>query len=297
VVSALASTLKFTKYMHSPDLRRAYRGPPVMSTLAPLQHAHLLPGLVLLVALVISAFSLTISPSSSPSTAGPRPKVFIIGLSKTGTTSLGDALNRLGYARSGWEDIRSRYLFHSYTHGNVAPLVRHAARFDVLEDIPWSIAYREMAEAFPDAKFVLSLRQDEEKWLGSIDAHTKRRWWVGHELVYGCLSMEGCREGYRERYRRHNAEVVRFFAERGERHRLMSFAIDGKGLLGTDKWGALVGFLGLHGVVERLGGLEKLGGFPLTNSRSEYGNRDPLKIYWVVDRIFYWLERCLSLAF
>jgi hypothetical protein len=60
--------------------------------------------------------SLSTSPHS-------RPKVFVIGLSKTGTTSLGDALSRLSFRRVGWEDIRSRFLFRSYLNHDLTPLV------------------------------------------------------------------------------------------------------------------------------------------------------------------------------
>jgi hypothetical protein len=45
-----------------------------------------------------------------PPRISTKPKVFVIGLSKTGTTSMGDALAQLNYTRLGWSDIYSRYL-------------------------------------------------------------------------------------------------------------------------------------------------------------------------------------------
>jgi hypothetical protein len=256
-----------------------------------LYHSRLLSALAIFLAVLLS-ISVTVSRCN-----GPHAKVFIIGLSKTGTTSLGDAIHRLGCSRSGWEDIRSRYLFHAYKSGTMRPLINHAERFDVLEDIPWSMAYRELADTFPTAKFILSLRKDDERWFDSINAHTRRRLWDGHRVVYGCRLASECKGLYLEKYRRHNNEVVEFFTEREEGDRLLTFVIDDKTMSNKERWGRIVEFLGLQRTVDKLGGVEKMGVFPLSNSKSEYGNRDPLKFHWAVDRCFHLVENKFAWIF
>jgi hypothetical protein len=71
-----------------------------------------------------------------------KPKVFVIGFSKTGTTSFGDALAQIGYKRLGWKDIRSRHMVHSYVNGEYDPLIEQTRFYDAFEDLPWPHLYR-----------------------------------------------------------------------------------------------------------------------------------------------------------
>ncbi|CAI4213217.1 unnamed protein product [Parascedosporium putredinis] len=214
-------------------------------------------------------------------------KIFVIGLSKTGTTSLGDALAQLGYHRSGWEDIRSRWLFHAYTNGRVEALLRHTERFGAFEDIPWSLAYREMADAYPTAKFILSLRDSEEDWLSSIRAHTRRRSWNGHTTMYGCLRADDCPEKYLAKYRQHSEETVQFFSDRGELNRLLTFYIDSPREMAnaTDedsRWAQLQAFLEVED-----GDASRRGEFPHANSKLGFLNRDPFGLSKTIDQFVF----------
>lgn len=72
-------------------------------------------------------------------TRAPRnlhSKIFIIGLSKTGTTSLGDAFSILGYKRLGWKEIRSRELVHTWYNKDLGPLIEQTRYYDIFEDLP-----------------------------------------------------------------------------------------------------------------------------------------------------------------
>ncbi|RFU24277.1 hypothetical protein B7463_g12057, partial [Scytalidium lignicola] len=159
----------------------------------------------------------------------PKPKVFVIGLSKTGTTSLGDALERLSYTRTGWQDIRSCFLFRTWAKHNPTPIVAQAQTYDAFEDLPWSLACAEMAILFPNAKFILTLRKSEEIWLKSIMEHTERRIWDGHEFVYGSLRARGHEEAYLNAYRNHTESVRTHFSSLeggGGKGRLLEIVID-----------------------------------------------------------------------
>ncbi len=182
-----------------------------------------------------------ISESESP----PRPKVFVVGLSKTGTTSVGDALELLSYRRTGWEDIRSRFLLRTYIRGDLSFLVDRTFDFDAFEDLPWSLAYREMASLYPDAKFILTLRKSEDAWLESIKRHTKCRKWDGHKTVYGAEEATGHEGAYLDAYRNHTGSVREFFASPANEGRLLEFVIDQPDVSKGEKWARLCEFLGM----------------------------------------------------
>lgn len=230
----------------------------------------------------------TSSSSTGTSTVPPkRSKVFVIGLSKTGTTSFGDALARLRYRRLGWEDIRSRFLFRSYLRGDISPFTSLTEYYDAFEDLPWALIYQDMARIYPDAKFILTLRANEEDWLTSIKTHTANRKWVGHKFVYGAFKAAGHEESYLEAYQNHTASVRNFFAAKENGPELLEWVTDSKDAE-EDKWGSLLRFLDLEDSKEIR---EELGEFPWTN-RTDFGREKIFMktVWWIWDLIMYYLE-------
>lgn len=140
------------------------------------------------------------------------PVAFCIGLSRTGTKSFGEAAEALGFApRLGWTD-RSEGLMRAWHGGRVDEMIATAAEFEILHDIPWALIYEELAEAFPDAKFVLTRRSSVDVWLRSIVAHTDRSapYW-GHEAAYGAAMPADAPDVYRRFYLDHLDRVREFF--------------------------------------------------------------------------------------
>jgi len=90
-------------------------------------------------------------------------KVFGIGLSKTGTSSLSNALTLLNFSTAHWTNPYS----HDLLTEKDIPL------FDSLTDISISHQYKEIYRQYPNAKFVLSSRSVEE-WEKSFLTHYKR---------------------------------------------------------------------------------------------------------------------------
>jgi hypothetical protein len=164
------------------------------------------------------------------------PVAFCIGLSRTGTKSFGEATEALGFApRLGWTD-RSDELMRAWHEGRIDELLAVAGAFEVLHDIPWALVYEELAEEFPDARFVLTRRSSVEVWLRSIIAHTNRspEYW-GHEAAYGATMPEREPDMYRRFYADHLARVREFFESSG---RMLEVCWEtGSG------WGELCGFL------------------------------------------------------
>ena len=133
-------------------------------------------------------------------------KVFGVGLSRTGTTSLTKALRMLGY----------RTVHFPTSDEQIAG---HDAATDA------SVAYRfeELDRAYPGSKFILTVR-DEAAWLRSYhqfrDQQIKigRNWPMNREAravrraVYGTEEFDA--ELWRAGFRRHNERVLHYFAER-----------------------------------------------------------------------------------
>jgi hypothetical protein len=172
-----------------------------------------------------------------------KPKVFVIGFSKTGTTSFGDALAHIGYKRLGWKDIRSRHMVHSYVNGEYEPLIQQTRFYDAFEDLPWPHLYREMATMYPDSKFILSLRKDDATWLKSMRRHVGRGQWIGYSYFYGAVTFDGNEETIRQSYTNHTARARDFFADMPERY--LELTVDD----GDANWPLLCDFVGCPGGV------------------------------------------------
>ena len=95
-------------------------------------------------------------------------KVFCIGLVKTGTTSLERALKDLGY-RLG-DQRKGEALLPAYAVRNFRPIVEFCLTADAFQDAPFSYPFTYMAldQNFPNAKFILSVRDDTEQWYRSL---------------------------------------------------------------------------------------------------------------------------------
>jgi len=88
-------------------------------------------------------------------------KIFGIGLSKTGTTSLARALEILGYKTKDYPGI-SRYRAGDLTSVDLEVVDAH----DALTDTPVPSFYRELDQKYPGSKFILTVRESTG-WLKS----------------------------------------------------------------------------------------------------------------------------------
>jgi len=88
-------------------------------------------------------------------------KIFGIGLSKTGTTSLAKGLSMLGFKTKDYPGVTR------YSAGDLASVDAELLNeYDALTDTPIPSLYRQLDEKFPDARFILTVR-DREGWLRS----------------------------------------------------------------------------------------------------------------------------------
>jgi len=147
-----------------------------------------------------------------------KPKVFCVGMFKTGTTSFGEAMRVLGYRAhahfiplldnlSGYFDLDPRQFlpFEKRIRGI-------ADEFDALADAPWMYLYRELDHWYPNSLFVLTLRKD-----AATVARSDRDWWDTQGLMPRWLAEVGSPPTaamFIERYERHNENVRRYFRDK-----------------------------------------------------------------------------------
>jgi hypothetical protein len=159
-------------------------------------------------------------------------RVFCIGWHKTGTSTLGLALIRLGYSVVGCR----LDMVHPLRRGDLEAVLDVAGQFDAVQDVPWAALYRELDERYPGSRFILTER-DDDSWLRSARRHFKNTEIALHEWLYGRGRLIGNEKLYLDRYRRHNSEVREYFAGRPDEFLVMNLA-EGDG------WAVLCGFLG-----------------------------------------------------
>lgn len=143
-------------------------------------------------------------------------RVFGVGLSRTGTTSLAAALRLLGYHTTHYK----LSLLCRRPDGTVALNLENVARFDALTSIPIARFYPELDHAFPGSKFLLTTR-DAESWAASMWRNRRSQILINlipsagqiFEEVYGTRSFKNM-ECLTERFEAHNREVRAYFALR-----------------------------------------------------------------------------------
>ncbi|HEY3303570.1 MAG TPA: sulfotransferase [Candidatus Binatia bacterium] len=134
-------------------------------------------------------------------------KIFAIGLSKTGTTSLHQAFKDLGFLSKHFPKVPEIF----------AGQFRCFDTIDAASDISIVPYYPQLDAAYPDSKFVLTVR-DIDDWLQSME-----KWWRRERkpteymiqvrlAVYGVHIFHAGRLKYV--YEKHLADVEKFFADR-----------------------------------------------------------------------------------
>ena len=165
-------------------------------------------------------------------------KVFVIGFHKTGTTSMHYAFQIIGYKTGG----PNFELYDDCINGNISTIMRIAAKYDMVQDYPWFLLYKELDKYFLDAKFILTER-DPEGWLSSMIRYNRqyqeRDAPERVEHVYGSkVSISNEPDVYIERYNRHNREVKKYFIEAPSEKLLVFNLVNGDG------WDKLCTWLG-----------------------------------------------------
>lgn len=150
-------------------------------------------------------------------------KVFGVGFHKTGTSSLARALKILGYrtihgdSSASWHGgDEGRGLIELIEAGNYQ--LPTLDLFDAFLDNPYFTIWQQLASSCPDARFVLTVR-DEQQWLDSCLRYYKgrrirpMRSWLFGEHADPASSPEA-QVAWLNAYRAHNAAVLNYFQDK-----------------------------------------------------------------------------------
>jgi tetratricopeptide (TPR) repeat protein len=184
--------------------------------------------------------------SESPYPDWRKPKVFCIGLSKTGTTSLAAALTMLGLNTVDFTNpLTMELMSESDVH-----------IFDAFSDTPICVDFEKYFHLFPNAKFIHTVRS-LESWEESFSRHWQRHYGVADfkelqveiarpdMLPYGAAfrdinhTLFASHANPSAAHRAHDLRVRRFFADKPP-GRFLEFDI-----FGGDGWPELCAFLGM----------------------------------------------------
>lgn len=165
-------------------------------------------------------------------------KVFCIGFQKTGTSSLGLALDKLGYEVASYDQFRQFAKRDELSLGEITEhAIKIASGYDAAQDSPWPVLYRELDAAFPGSKFIHIIR-DRESWIRSAVKDFSDFPNSIHSLIYGCPYPLGNELRWLEIYDQHNSEVKEYFS--GRQDDFVSLDLD----QGEVNWEKVCAFLG-----------------------------------------------------
>lgn len=195
----------------------------------------------------------------SPVAAEPKNKVFCLGFSKTGTTSMEQALDILDYdvCRGHWNSPHTYYLLALYVNRDFKEILRLTRYWDAFADGPWggTDLYHQLLETYPNAKYILTER-DPEAWYASFEKlmtmfdvdpetalesyHASGMYGSGYyfESIFGVKALAGNKKKIIDTYVSYNNAVKEQFRRLGKELLVLDLAKE------NDAWGKICAHLG-----------------------------------------------------
>ncbi len=111
-----------------------------------------------------------------------KEKIFCIGLNKTGTTSLEQVLTDFGYSLG--DQAKGELLAKDWFQRDFKSIIKYCNSADAFQDIPFSLpfTYVHLDQHFPNAKFILTERDDVDQWYQSLTMFHSRLWADGNQI-------------------------------------------------------------------------------------------------------------------
>lgn len=166
-----------------------------------------------------------------------RRKIFVVGMNKTGTTSMDRALIDLGYLPA--DEWRFTTMFDRHLQGElpIDDILRECATAEHFQDIPFSTPrgfWREVYKKYPDARYILTVRDSAEVWFNSLCKFQSKTYKTdglpGYEDFKNSYNGSGMalrlmeyifgdseyydRDEYTEIYNNHVREITEFFDDK-----------------------------------------------------------------------------------
>jgi len=160
--------------------------------------------------------------------------IFVIGINKTGLSSINNALGTLGYDGYQWASPQVAY-----------GILHKTIRADYLVDHPIMFDYMSFDYEFPNSKFIVTHRRDNDAWIASSKWQRqmmKGRRIKGHDSGLYELRMWGTHDfdvpTLLEVKEKHYQRIDEYFKDRPQDVLHMNIIEDGEG------WEKLCPFLG-----------------------------------------------------
>jgi len=152
-----------------------------------------------------------------------KEKVFIIGLQRTCTSSVKRWLENNGYKICDYDATSVVRVSKKQS-----PRFFLLKRYDGAKDQPWATLYKDIYKLYPDAKYILTIRDSTDRWFKSKSYHQLRASGetafaraATNKVVYGKSMAVYNEELYKEKYERHNSDVIDFFRDKQDQFIIM----------------------------------------------------------------------------
>jgi Sulfotransferase domain len=188
-----------------------------------------------------------------------RPRIFGIGLNKTGTTSLHEALQILGYTSLHYGGPETMASIRKAIVDRKPVLEYVDPAYDAFSDTTITHYYHLADVQYPGSKFILTVR-DLDGWLSSRRRHVEKNQQRKAAGEYNDDFLEVDTERWTAEFQRHYGAVRSYFAHRPD-DLLVYDVVSGDG------WEKLCAFLGREVPDES---------FPQKNVYSPYVPADPV---------------------
>ena len=210
-----------------------------------------------------------------------KQKIFCIGQNKTGTTSLTKALHDLGITVG--RETPAHLLLYDWARRDFRRIIRFCHTAQAFQDIPFSLPYtfQAMDMAFPNSKFILTIRDSSEQWFESLLKHHRVKFGRGNlpsndelrrlpsiskvgsrydqmRLIFGVMENSYDKDRLIGHHEFHNQSVIEYFRHRPDDLLVINVAEKGS-------YAKLCAFLGKEPVKDE---------FPWLNRSANYGNKN-----------------------
>ncbi len=167
-----------------------------------------------------------------------KTKIFCIGKNKTGTTSLTKAFRDMEFIIGNQSDAEG--MIGDYIKKDFTRIIEYCKTAEFFQDVPFSMpeTYKVLDKAYPNSKFILTVRDDASQWYNSItkfhaklfgngniptwddlkNATYKYKGWM-HEVMRATSNLTDSDEPYDKTkltnlYEKYNQEVMCYFENR-----------------------------------------------------------------------------------
>lgn len=137
-------------------------------------------------------------------------KIIVIGFQRTGTTTLAHALLELGFTVAGTIPT----LGSSLVNGNITPTLLKAKEFDVVQDLPWFVLFKELDKQFPNSKFILTKRDFHSWWPSFLNHFGNKPSEIRKWAYQSDFPKKSNQSHYEKIFEEHYKDVNKYFKNR-----------------------------------------------------------------------------------